>query len=192
MSLIPPISEHAQPLVDVLFPKFDEIVECIYLQRAFSGSSPDITPNEYCQLNNLTLNSGMSFDELTDSIVKHCIAKLAVQPLIRKFARSFFRRHAVVTTSPLPGKQEISDPSHQYYQIHNLRAKPVSEFEESFRTQFLTIDRAAGEGFITVDISLPQGEDDAFLSKCLAPFLEDKGNMAWNDIVSRSSVFLIF
>jgi transcription elongation factor SPT6 len=102
--------------------------------------------------------------------------EISCEPSIKKYVRSYFIDHAVVSTSPTADGNITIDLFHQFSGLKWLREKPLSKFEDA---QWLLIQKAEEEKLIQVTIKLPE----EYLNKLTEQFNE----LYFSDSVSKSA-----
>jgi len=114
------------------------------------------------------------FDHMV--ILFQAAVEISCEPSIKKYVRSHFIDHAVVSTSPTADGNMTIDSFHQFSGVKWLREKPLSKFEDA---QWLLIQKAEEEKLIQVTIKLPE----EYLNKLIDQFNE----LYISDSVSRSA-----
>eukprot|EP00698_Gefionella_okellyi_P002106 TRINITY_DN1197_c0_g1_i1.p1 TRINITY_DN1197_c0_g1~~TRINITY_DN1197_c0_g1_i1.p1 ORF type:complete len:1477 (+),score=316.59 TRINITY_DN1197_c0_g1_i1:41-4471(+) len=120
-----------------------------YLQNDIPDAQ--LTPDEAAELVN------HHFDGNTEAVLKAARFVLArdivAHPYVRKFVREYFYEHAELNTLPTEkGSREI-DVFHMYREVKQLADKPVRLYTSN-DDQFVSVDNAQKEGYITVRVSL--------------------------------------
>ena len=114
-------------------------------------------------------------------ILFQAAVEISCEPSIRKYVRSHFLDHAVVSTCPTADGNTTIDSFHQFAGVKWLREKPLSKFDD---LQWLLIQKAEEEKLIQVIIKLPE----QYLHKLIDQFNEyyisdsvSRSAQLWND-----------
>jgi hypothetical protein len=88
--------------------------------------------------------------------------EISNEPVVRHFARQVFRSRGSISTSPTSlGKSTIT-PYSQYYGIHVIENKPISQFfTKRGLLLFMSMIEAESLGLIEISINAPQRQESA-------------------------------
>ncbi|AES81104.2 putative ribonuclease H-like domain, transcription elongation factor Spt6, DNA ligase B [Medicago truncatula] len=147
---------------------------CLSLVQLQELEDPKETPEEVAS--NFTCAMYDTPEEVLKCARHMAAVEISCEPSIKKYVRSHFIDHAVVSTSPTADGNITIDSFHQFSGVKWLREKPLSKFEDA---QWLLIQKAEEEKLIQVTIKLPE----EYLNKLIDQFNE----LYISDSVSRSA-----
>ena len=82
--------------------------------------------------------------------------ELSMEPSVRSAARAMYKRVVTVSTRPTTKGRSVITPFHEYFGLHFLQGKPLSDFYlGAERSLFIRLAEAERDGLITVSFDLP-------------------------------------
>ncbi|KAJ2854157.1 Transcription elongation factor spt6, partial [Coemansia erecta] len=115
------------------------------------GQGPSVKPSDVARE---LVSVNFATPDLVLKAARISFAQLiALDPQVRRFARSYCDQNACVIVRPTDtGLREIVDEEHSAFAFKFLRQKPIAEFSTS--SQFLDIEKAVENGLVRLEFSL--------------------------------------
>ncbi|KAJ1799648.1 Transcription elongation factor spt6 [Coemansia sp. RSA 2399] len=115
------------------------------------GQGPSVKPSDVARE---LVSVSFASPDLVLKAARISFAQLiALDPQVRRFARSYCDQNACVVVRPTDtGLREIVDEEHSAFEFKFLRQKPIAEFSTS--SQFLDIEKAVENGLVRLEFSL--------------------------------------